>query len=78
MPDATITTDIICGFPGETDEDFKETLDVVRKCEFDGAYTFIYSKREGTPAARMIDTISSEVKENPNYREGYKCYYKEN
>ena len=63
IPNASITTDIIVGFPNETDEDFKETLDVVRKCEFDGAYTFIYSKREGTPAARMIDTISSEVKE---------------
>ncbi len=63
IPNASITTDIIVGFPNETDEDFKETLDVVRKCEFDGAYTFIYSKREGTPAARMIDTIPSEVKE---------------
>ena len=63
IPNVSITTDIIVGFPNEKDEDFQETLDIVRKCEFDGAYTFIYSKRKGTPAARMIDPISSEVKE---------------
>ena len=49
----SITTDIIVGFPNESDEDFKETLDVVNKCKYDGAFTFIYSPREGTPAAKM-------------------------
>ena len=48
----SITTDIIVGFPGETEEDFKETLDVVNECKFDGAFTFIYSPRESTPADR--------------------------
>src|SRR5581483_3379019 len=51
MPDAAITTDIIVGFPGETEEDFKATLDVVREARFSSAFTFQYSKRPGTPAA---------------------------
>ena len=55
MPDISITTDIIVGFPGETNEDFEETIDVVRKVGFDSAYTFIYSKRTGTPAAKFED-----------------------
>lgn len=63
IPNVSITTDIIVGFPNETDEDFKETLDVVNICKYDGAYTFIYSKRVGTPAARMKDSIPMEVKE---------------
>ena len=63
VPNACITTDIIVGFPTETDEDFKETLDVVNTCKFDGAYTFIYSKREGTPAARIKTDISVETQE---------------
>lgn len=63
IPNVSITTDIIVGFPNETDEDFKETLDVVNACKYDGAYTFIYSKRVGTPAARMKDSIPMEVKE---------------
>ena len=60
---ASITTDIIVGFPGETREDFEETLDVVNKCKFDGAFTFIFSPREGTPAASMKDDITLEEKE---------------
>ena len=61
MPDAALTTDIIVGFPGETEEDFNDTMDVVREAEFDSAYTFIYSKREGTPAASMTGQIPEEV-----------------
>ena len=61
MPDCSITTDIIVGFPGETEEDFQETLDVVRKAKYDSAFTFIYSKRSGTPAAKMPDQVSEEV-----------------
>lgn len=63
IPGVSITTDIIVGFPNETDEDFKETLEVVNTCKFDGAFTFIYSPREGTPAAKIKDTIPMEVKE---------------
>ncbi len=63
VPNVSITTDIIVGFPNETEEDFKETLDVVNICKFDGAFTFIYSPREGTPAAKIKDEISKEVKE---------------
>ena len=61
MPDIAITTDIIVGFPGETEEDFEETMDVVRQVEYDSAFTFIYSKRTGTPAAAMEDQIQEEV-----------------
>ncbi len=64
VPDVSITTDIIVGFPGETREDFLETLDVVRQVRFDGAFTFIYSKREGTPAARMEQVDPEEAKAN--------------
>lgn len=64
IPKANITTDIIVGFPNETKEDFQETLDIVKKCEFDGAYTFIYSKRKYTPASLMEDSISLKEKEN--------------
>ena len=63
VPNVSITTDIIVGFPNETKEDFQETLDVVNTCKFDGAYTFIYSPREGTPAALIKDNISKEEKE---------------
>ncbi|ABP67633.1 tRNA-i(6)A37 thiotransferase enzyme MiaB [Caldicellulosiruptor saccharolyticus DSM 8903] len=62
IPDIAITTDIIVGFPGETEEDFEDTLDVVRKVEFDSAYTFIYSKRKGTKAAQMPNQVPDEVK----------------
>ncbi len=61
IPDIGITTDIIVGFPGETEEDFLETLDVVKKAEYDSAFTFIYSKRSNTPAAQMPDQIPETV-----------------
>jgi tRNA-2-methylthio-N6-dimethylallyladenosine synthase len=61
MPEASITTDIIVGFPGESEEDFQATMDVVRKARFSSAYTFQYSKRPGTPAATMDDQIEKEV-----------------
>ena len=61
IPDISLTTDIIVGFPGETEEDFQHTLDVVDKCEFDTAFTFIYSKRSGTPAAKMENQIPEDV-----------------
>ena len=61
IPDAAITTDIIVGFPGETEEDFQPTLDVVRAARFSAAYTFQYSQRPGTPAADMEDQIPPEV-----------------
>lgn len=63
IPNCAISTDIIVGFPNETDEDFNETLDVVNRCGFGSAFTFIYSPRVGTPAAKMEDNISREVKE---------------
>ena len=61
VPDISLTTDIIVGFPGETDEDFQDTLDVVEKSCFDTAFTFIYSKRSGTPAAKMENQVSEDV-----------------
>jgi tRNA-2-methylthio-N6-dimethylallyladenosine synthase len=61
MPDAAITTDIIVGFPGETEEDFLSTLDVVRQARFSGAFTFQYSPRPGTPAATMADQVPPDV-----------------
>ncbi|MBQ8147858.1 MAG: tRNA (N6-isopentenyl adenosine(37)-C2)-methylthiotransferase MiaB [Lachnospiraceae bacterium] len=61
VPDISLTTDIIVGFPGETDEDFEETIDVVRKAEYDSAYTFIYSKRTGTPAAAMENQVPEDI-----------------
>lgn len=64
---ASITTDIIVGFPNESEEDFKETLDVVNTCKYDSAFTFIYSPREGTPAAKMDDKIPLEEKEKRLY-----------
>jgi tRNA-2-methylthio-N6-dimethylallyladenosine synthase len=60
-PDVTISTDIIVGFPGETDEDFEQTLDIARKVRYDSAFTFIYSPREGTPAAKFTDQVPDEV-----------------
>ena len=66
-PDISLTTDIIVGFPGETEEDFLETMDVVRKVGYDSAYTFIYSKRTGTPAVVMENQVpDAEVKDRFN------------
>lgn len=61
IPDISLTTDIIVGFPGETEEDFLETMDVVRKVRYDSAFTFIYSKRTGTPAAAMENQVPEDV-----------------
>ena len=61
IPDISLTTDIIVGFPGETEEDFQETLDVVRKAGYDTAFTFIDSKRTGTPAAAKEDQVPADV-----------------
>ena len=61
IPDIVITTDIIVGFPGETEEDFQETLNVVKEVEYDSAFTFIYSKRTGTPAATMDNQVPPDV-----------------
>ena len=61
MPDIALTTDIIVGFPGETEEDFQETLDVVRQVRYDSVFSFMYSKRTGTPAAVMEDQIPEDV-----------------
>ena len=61
MPDAAITTDIIVGFPGESDDDFAATIDLVKEAKFSAAYTFQYSKRPGTPAALMADQIGDDV-----------------
>lgn len=63
VPNVSISTDIIVGFPGEEEEDFQETLDLVRHCKFDNAFTFIYSPRENTPASRLTDNTPLEVKE---------------
>lgn len=61
VPDMAITTDIIVGFPGETEEDFLETMDVVKQVEYDSAFTFIYSKRTGTPAAAKEEQVPAEI-----------------
>ena len=68
MPYSSITTDIIVGFPNETEEDFNETLDVVNTCKFDGAYTFIFSPRVGTPADKMADNVTLEEKNQRLYK----------
>lgn len=62
IPDAAITTDIIVGFPGETEQDFEDTLSIVEEVGFTGAFTFIYSKRSGTPAAKMENQVPLDVK----------------
>ena len=80
IPNCSITTDIIVGFPGETDKDFRETLDVVDKCKYDGAFTFIFSPRENTVAASLEDNTPLEEKEKRLYElnELVNKYSKEN
>jgi len=68
MPNATLTTDIIVGFPNETDEQFEETMTLVEEVGFESAFTFIYSPREGTPAARKTDDVSEDVKKQRLHR----------
>ena len=63
VPGVAMSTDIIVGFPGEDEDDFKETLDLVERCKYDNAFTFIFSKREGTPACKLKDDVSLEEKE---------------
>jgi tRNA-2-methylthio-N6-dimethylallyladenosine synthase len=63
IPDLALSTDIIVGFPGETEDDFLETLDVVEEVGFDGAFTFVYSPRQGTEAASMAEQVPDEVKQ---------------
>ncbi|ACB85078.1 tRNA (N6-isopentenyl adenosine(37)-C2)-methylthiotransferase MiaB [Natranaerobius thermophilus] len=62
LPNASITTDIIVGYPGEEEEDFQETLDLVQNVKFDSAFTFVYSKRSGTPAAEMAEQVDEQTK----------------
>lgn len=68
VPNCAITTDIIVAFPGETEADFNETLDVVNKCKYDSAFTFIYSPREGTPAAKMENKLTDTEKNERLYK----------
>lgn len=68
VKNASITTDIIVAFPGETEEDFNDTLDVVNTCKYDGAFTFIYSPRENTPAAKMKNDLTEDEKEDRLHR----------
>ena len=68
VKNSSITTDIIVAFPGETEEDFNDTLDVVNTCKYDGAFTFIYSPRENTPAAKMKNDLTEEEKEDRLHR----------
>jgi len=68
VPGISVTTDIIVGFPGETEEDFLETLDLVDKADFEGAFTFVFSKREGTPAAKFEDDTPEDEKKQRLYR----------
>ena len=68
IPNVSISTDIIVGFPGEDEKDFEETLEVVNYCKYDNAFTFIYSPRENTPAAKLKDNVTLEEKEQRLYK----------
>ncbi len=68
VPDIALTTDLIVGFPGETEADFKETLDLVKQVGYDSAFTFIYSPRKGTPAAQIKEQIAEDIKKERIYR----------
>ena len=68
IPDASITTDLIVGFPGETEEDFEDTLDMVRQIRYDSAFTFAYSPRPGTKAATFTDQVRDDIKKDRLYR----------
>jgi tRNA-2-methylthio-N6-dimethylallyladenosine synthase len=68
IPDVVLTTDIIVGFPGETEEQFEDTMQLVHEVGFDMAFSFIYSPREGTPAAEMEDNVPMEAKKQRLYR----------
>ncbi len=68
VPGISVTTDIIVGFPGETDDDFLDTLDLVEKAKFEGAFTFVYSPREGTPAAKFEDCLDPQIKKERLYK----------
>lgn len=68
IPHVSLTTDIIVGFPGETEEQFQDTLELVKKVEYDSAFTFVYSARPGTPAAQMEDNVTEEEKKQRLYR----------
>ena len=68
VPNVTISTDIIVGFPGESEEDFEDTLDLVEKCKFDNAFSFVFSKREGTAACRLKDETPEEEKNQRLYK----------
>ena len=74
IPNCTISTDIIVGFPNESEEDFEETIDLVNTCKFDNAFTFIYSPRENTPAAKLKDNVTVEEKEKRLYKLLYYSY----
>ena len=63
VDDICLTTDIIVGFPGESEDDFRDTLEMVEACRFDSAFTFLYNAREETAAARMLDDVPSEIKQ---------------
>ena len=64
IPEIAITTDIICGFPGETEEDFEQTMSLVRELNFDHSFSFVYSQRPGTPATELADDVPMEVKKD--------------
>ena len=67
IPEVAITTDVMTGFPGETDDEFEETLDFIREMDFAGGHVFTYSARPGTPAARMRNQVPHDIRKNRNH-----------